>query len=120
MSEGATSITWKIQYNSKTDSLIGFASILDETGILVQHKFPTNSASQTQKYFIECDRDMLMPYSTAPVDDNPLLCLNVFGTNNRFTLENALKRWQYLESQVFKHGITVLGFSSDGDPSSPK
>lgn len=42
--------------------------------------------------------------------------LMLFGTDNRFSCEDILARWSQTEKLLQDQGITVCGFSSDGDP----
>ena len=45
----------------------------------------------------------------------PSFCLACFGTDNRFTTDNVLKRWKYIYKECQKRGITVVSFGADGD-----
>ena len=47
--------------------------------------------------------------------DVPSLCLTCFGTNNKFTSEHVLFRWQYILKECQKRNIYVLSFGGDGD-----
>lgn len=118
ISEDATGITGRIHYSSSTDTISGFVSPFDPTtGYPAQNCFPATSAAQIQTYFMENNRANYA-YATlaqCPVDNAPFFCLNVFGTNNKFTYEDTLRRWNYLEAEATKFGIQILGFSSDGD-----
>lgn len=119
LSEDATSITGRVQYCSKADSIVGFVGPLDsKTGFPSRNNFPATSASEIQSYFKTLDRANYVYATVAkcPVDRSPSFCLNVFGTNNKFTYEHVLQRWKYLNSEAMKYGIKILGFSSDGDP----
>jgi hypothetical protein len=41
--------------------------------------------------------------------------LGLFGTNNKFSYESVLARWNYISEKLKTRGITVCGFGSDGD-----
>ena len=45
----------------------------------------------------------------------PSFCLACFGTDNRLTTDNDLKRWKYIYKECQKRGITVVSFGADGD-----
>ena len=47
--------------------------------------------------------------------DVPSFCLACFGTNNKFTSEHVLLRWQYILKECQKRNIYVLSFGGDGD-----
>lgn len=46
----------------------------------------------------------------------PAFCTCLFTTDNKFTAENVLNRWNFIRKEFLKCGIEVLGFSADGDP----
>lgn len=39
----------------------------------------------------------------------------MFGSNNKFTSDDVLKRWKYIEKQAECYNIEIEGFASDGD-----
>ena len=52
-----------------------------------------------------------------PLDCNiPAFCLACFGTNNKFTAEHVLLRWQRIYKECEKRKIHVISFGGDGDP----
>lgn len=117
VSEDATGITGRIQYCSKTDSIIGFVSPLGEDGLPKSSCFPANSAQNIQKYFAENERSKYayVIMAQSPVDKSASFCLSVFGTDNRFTNRDVARRWHTIKEEAKKFGIRILGFSSDGD-----
>lgn len=50
-----------------------------------------------------------------PIDKSPSFCLSVFGTDNRFTYSDCLRRLTTMKMEAEKYGIKIIGFSSDGD-----
>lgn len=50
------------------------------------------------------------------VNGAPAFCLTIFGSNNKFSAEDVLTRWNYLKNELKNYGISVMGFSADGDP----
>lgn len=44
------------------------------------------------------------------IDRAPAFCLSIFGSDNRFQADDVLK-----ETESRKYGISIQGFSSDGD-----
>lgn len=42
-------------------------------------------------------------------------CLTIFGTDNKFSHINVMDRWKYIIENLENVGISVMGFSSDGD-----
>ena len=47
--------------------------------------------------------------------DIPPFCLACLGTDQRFTAQHVLQRWQYIYSQCTERGISVVSFGGDGD-----
>lgn len=51
-----------------------------------------------------------------PLEQNKQpFCLAIFSTDNKFKTSHVLSRWKYIIKNLEAVGITVLGFSSDGD-----
>lgn len=51
-----------------------------------------------------------------PLCENaPTFCVQMFGTDQKFTFLDVLNRWQCLESSFKTKGIDIIGYSSDGD-----
>lgn len=44
------------------------------------------------------------------------ICLQLFGTDNKFDFADVIKRQNVMKQSLMKEGIAVLGMSSDGDP----
>lgn len=116
ISEDATRITGKIEYNSRTNNLQGFVSPL-ENGFPQKGKFTVRSCNDMDTYFKEGVRgDYAYVIMAQPLSCRaPAFCLAVFNTDNRFTYKNVLERWGTMKSQASELGIKILGFSSDGD-----
>ena len=56
-------------------------------------------------------------YMAQPLDCNiPAFCLAYFGTNNKFTAEHVLLRWQHIYKECEKRKIHAISFGGDGDP----
>ena len=45
----------------------------------------------------------------------PSFFLACVGTDNRFTAAEVLQKWNYIHTELKKHGIQLLSFASDGD-----
>lgn len=56
ISEDATRITSRVQYDSCTNQIVGFVPQLDENGIPVSNSFPAISAEKITSYFDSCTR----------------------------------------------------------------
>lgn len=118
ISEDATRITGKIEYDEYTNKLVGFVLPLE------------NRCPQTDTYYIATSaKAMINYYNTSTkanyayvimaqsIDDRaPSFCVSIFGTDSRFTHDDVIKRWDVMKSLAAKEEIEILGFSSDGDP----
>lgn len=117
LSEDATRITGRIQYDPNTNQLIGFVLPLDDNGMPVAFSFIATSAKVIQEHFTNnTAASSLYTIMAQPLqNDAPCFCLCIFGTDNKFRADHVMKRWDYMTSKLKDHGITVVGISSDGD-----
>ena len=46
----------------------------------------------------------------------PPFVLSAYGTDNKVSAADILKRWLYIYQQSLNQGIRIIGFSTDGDP----
>lgn len=119
LSEDATGMVPKIQYDSRSNQLTGFVQSLDtESSMPVPDSFPAITIKGMEEHFKNNKvSSYLYCYMIQPLQENcPSFCLNLFGTDNSFTAEDSLKRWKYITKLLADRNIIVVGFSSDGDP----
>ncbi|XP_044760486.1 uncharacterized protein LOC123317922 [Coccinella septempunctata] len=116
ISEDATRVTSKIEYDPRTNKLVGFTMPLVD-GIPARDTFLATSAKAIQDHFENAIRSNYAYVIMAqPISQNaPGYCLAIFGTDNRFTAADVTKRWQHIKLNLKERGATVLGFGSDGD-----
>lgn len=114
--EDATRINGKIEYDSKTNNLIGFTLPLCN-GLPVVNSFEAISAKNIFDFFSSEQKANYAYVIMAQVlaEDAPSFCLSIFGTNNKFTADDVLKRWDAITKIANTYGITILGFCADGD-----
>lgn len=79
--------------------------------------YPATSAEKICSFFEKCDTSNYVYCIMAqPLCDNAsVFCLAMFGTNNKFTASQVLKRWEWMERKLKEEDIEIVGFSSDGD-----
>ena len=117
LSEDATGIIKKAEYNSHNDDISGFVPPLDSNGMPLMNSFPATSAEAISGYFANEEKSSLIYVVMA----QPLqlgaapFCLLTFGTNNKFTQKNVTSRWKYIVQKLTSLEITVVGIASDGD-----
>jgi len=117
LSEDATRITGRIQYDSSTNQLIRFVLPFDDQGMPIAFSFTASSAKSIQDHFNNnTAASSLYVIMAQPLqNDAPCYCLCFFGTDNKFRTEHVMNRWNYIIAKLKSYGITVVGVSSDGD-----
>lgn len=119
ISEDCTRVEGRIQYDSKTNQIIGFTAPIDKsTGLPVPFTFPARNAEEIFNYFssensVSSFVDIIM---AQPLANVPPFCLAIFGSDSKYTSTDIENRWLYIKSELNKLGIKVLVISSDSDP----
>lgn len=119
ISEDQTAILKRIRYNSTSNQMVGFVCQTSKTsGFPIQNQYQINSVKDIQHAFQnEAIAQNAYTFMAQPlVNGAPAFCLTIFGSNNKFSAEDVLTRWNYLKNELKSYGISVMGFSSDGDP----
>jgi len=96
LSEDATRITGRIEYDSASDKLVGFVLPLK------------NGCPQLDTFIVTSVKSILDAFKTATkskyaycimaqpsVPESPAFCVTVFGTDNRFSYKDVLHRWEF-------------------------
>ena len=117
ISEDATRIITRIDYDSKSDRLVGFVLPCNDQGLplvdsfvattfeSIQNMFETNQQSKyAYVYMAQCLSKRVPPF-----------CLACLGTDNCFSAPDVLNRWKYIYVECDKRKISVVSFGSDGD-----
>ncbi|KAJ8665460.1 hypothetical protein QAD02_007122 [Eretmocerus hayati] len=118
LSEDATRVTGKLEYDTRTDECVGRALPFDDNSMPIPGSFPCATVSQIENHFKHQDTSKLLyVYMAQPVArDAPSFCVGLFGTDNEFDSIDSLKRMVHLHNLMKIHGIKVLAHGSDGDP----
>jgi len=116
ISDDAMRITGTIEYEPKSNKVIGFVLPL-ENGCPLYDSFPAISAKTITDYFHTGIRaNYAYVIMIQSLDDKaPPFCVAIYGTDNRFTNEDAMSRWNFMKHAAASQGIEIIGFSSDGD-----
>ncbi|KAK3930889.1 8-amino-7-oxononanoate synthase [Frankliniella fusca] len=116
ISEDGTSVNGRVQYDIKTNQLVGFVPKLIN-GLPVSNGFPATSATQMQSHFKENTVSKNAYIIMAqPLDmKSPAFCVAFYGTDNRFQHTDVLQRWHWMEKAFQDAGLEVDGYSADGD-----
>lgn len=121
LSEDATRIVGRVQYDSYTNQIVGFTSPLNNSnGLPVPFAFPARNAREMIDHFEQKNPEssLVNVIMAKPVSRNstPAFCLLLFGTDNKYTAADVSNRWDFIVAELKKIGIKVSSISSDSDP----
>lgn len=102
LSEDATKITPRIQYDSATNQLVGFVLPFDNNVMPIPYSFKAGNAKQIEEHFQkEKQSSMVYAVMAQPLKENvPAFCLQLFGTDNKFSGDNVLNRWRLTKEKL--------------------
>ena len=114
--EDATSSVCRIDYDAQLNCFIGFSSPL-VNGIPQLNFFRTENFEELKNWFDEVDKSKfinlhMIQSLTLSV---PPFILSAYGSNNKATATDILKRWLFIYKESLIQGVRVIGFSTDGD-----
>ena len=117
ISEDATRVIGRVDYDTETDRCVGFVLPVDQHGLPLIDSFTATSFSAIESMFQKnAISKYAVVYVAQPLSSNaPPFVLACLGTDNKFTAKHVLQRWNYLYHECAKQGITVLNFSGNGD-----
>lgn len=119
LSEDATRIIDKVQYDPNTNQLIGFVLPINDTnGLPIPFKFPARNADDIFSHFSgeNTVSSFLNVVVAQPLAVAPRFCLLIYGSDCRYSAFEVSNRWTHIISELKKVGIKVLTFASDSDP----
>lgn len=124
LSEDATRITNRAQYDPQTNQIVGFVLPLGKNGMPIAKSNMATSAADIEQCFynIEARNEMKLASYVNVVMAQPLVagipafCLLIFGSDAKYTTEDIEKRWQFIADELKKRQIKVVTFASDSDP----
>lgn len=116
ISEDASRLKAKVIYDIETNSLVGLVGEMDPvTGLPLHEQFVVKLPSEMVKYLEEFKRAKYVELIMAEpfADGATPYVLGFFPTNNDYTAQQTVNRWQFIAAQMFQRGIKVF-LSSDG------
>lgn len=119
ISEDATRIVGKVQYDSKSNQLVGFVLPLNsKTGMPIPFVFPARSSTEIIKHFTSNNQlsSYLNVIMAQPLADIPPFCLAIFGSDNKYNSHDVTKRWNFISEKLAEANVKELTFASDSDP----
>ena len=119
LSEDATRIVGRVQYDSRTNQIVGFTlPINHKTGMPIPFSFPARNITEIIQHFSSGDvSGFLNVIMAQPVVKRVSpFCLLLFGTDSKYSAIDVKKRWQHIVNELNKVGVQVLTIGSDSDP----
>lgn len=125
LSEDATRIENRIQYETGTNQLIGFVLPLNpQNGMPTPNVYLATSAARMESCFynVETSEERKRSSFVNVVMAQPLkksippFCILLFGTDSMYKSDDISKRWEHITAELRKRGIQVVSFASDSDP----
>lgn len=93
VSEDATRINGRIQYDSRLDEIVGFVLLLNDKGLPTCGSFKATSAATIKKYFEDSTvANYAYVIMAQPLHDSAAgFCLAIFGSDNCFTATSVME-----------------------------
>ena len=117
IAEDATRVVARVDYDNNTDRCVGFVLPLDGNGLPLVDSFQATSFNAMQMMFSTASiAKYAYVYMAQPLGSQvPPFCLACIGTDNKFTTEEVLLRWQHIQAECERRGICVVSYGGDGD-----
>ena len=117
ISEDATRVVSRVEYDPNSDRLVGFVLPVDKNCIPIQDAFCATSFEQIEEIFMrESKASYAYLYMAQALSSGvPPFCLALIGSDNHFTNKTVVARWKYIVRECKLRGIHVVGVSADGD-----
>lgn len=119
LSEDATRIVGRMQYDAKTNQIIGFTLPLNKiNGMPVPFAYPARNANEILKHFSveHSTSTYLNVIMVQPLSNVPAFCLLVYGSDNKYTANDVMNRWNHIVKELSYRNIEVISISSDSEP----
>lgn len=102
LSEDATSIEGKIQYDPHTNQMLGLVQPIDPcTGMPKTNAYMARNLNEIQQNMKGVKSMYAYVVMAQPLTKNaPPFPLQLFGSDNTFTTQNVLLRWKYTIEQL--------------------
>lgn len=118
LSEDATFIVDRVQFNSKKNQLIGFVLPLNRYGMPIPFVYGARDTDEIVSHFAKNKpvAKSVITVMAQPIGNAPPFPLLLFGTDSKFNAEDVSQRWKFITNNLNDLGISVLTISSDSDP----
>lgn len=118
LSEDATVIVPKVNYDAVSDTVVGLVLPIDEkTGFPLTLSHRARTADEIVENMKKKKANYVYMIMAQPLDERyPPFVLQLFCSSGCFTANDVTKRWTHTEAELKRYGVTIAGISSDGDP----
>ncbi|CAF4064808.1 unnamed protein product, partial [Rotaria sordida] len=119
-SEDTTGVIPKVEYDSSTNSFIGFTTPVVD-GIPLRKHYQTDTFDD---FKIIRNTNATAPllnvhmFQSISIEDDPTnfpkpFLLSAYGVDNKFTAMDILHRWMHIFERCLDKGVRIVGFSTD-------
>ncbi|CAF4986618.1 unnamed protein product, partial [Rotaria sp. Silwood1] len=126
-SEGTTGVIPKVEYDSSTNSFIGFTTPIVDGIPLTKHY----QADTFDDFKIIYSTDETAPllnvhmFQSISTEDDPTnfskpVLLSAYGVDNKFRAMDILRRWMYIFERCLDKDVRIIGFSTVKQQHLPK
>ena len=117
ISEDATRVISRVEYDGNSDSIIGFVLPLNENALPKKDSFHATSFEEIEQMFSTSKKasNAYIYVAQAMSLSVPPFCLALIGSDNCFDATVVMKRWKYIVKECNLRNIQVISFGSDGD-----
>jgi len=114
ISEDATRIVSRVEYDRESNRMVGFILPCDDAGLPLADSFLATTFEAIEECF-KTQQMSKLAYVYVAQCILPPFCLGCVGINNVFTATDVLKRWVHIYSQYQERSIRIVSFGVDGD-----
>lgn len=102
LSEDASGILAKIEHDPGTNQMVGISlPINSKTGLPVPFSYLARSADEIKLNMNKEKSSYVYVMMAQPLKENvPPFVLQIFGTNNKFTAKDVLRRWKHTVNEL--------------------
>lgn len=118
LSEDATFVVDRVQFDSKRNQLVGLVLPMNQNGMPIPCVYSAKDTDDIVRHFAKKTpvAKFVITVMAQPIGNHPAFPLLLFGTDSKFVAEDVSKRWDFINDQLDELGIKVLTISSDSDP----
>lgn len=105
LSEDATGIVAKVEFDPKSNQMIGLVLPTDSTtGMPIPFSYMASNESEIYSNMKSSTSTNVYLVMAQPLMKNiPAFVLQLFGSDNKFTTQNVLRRWQHIRSELERY-----------------